>query len=225
MDFSSIRGIIFDLDGTVADTLGAIREAINQTMRCYGYPERSYEDIRLAIGNGARKLVSRSMPADEATNDARVTEVLAAYDAAYAETYLHTRECYAGIPETVAELCRRGYVTSIVSNKQDAYVKGLAAQLFPGGEIRFAMGQGEFPTKPDPALPRWISEQTGIGLSEYVMIGDSDVDVKTARNTGMAVIGCAWGFRGRDALIEAGADVVVDAPAELLSWLGGAKES
>ena len=216
---TTVRALIFDLDGTLADTIGGIQDGMNETMAHFGYPERSYEDIRRAIGNGARLLVRRSMPERDAANDARVSEVLAYYDAAYAHTYMHTRECYEGMVETVKELRARGYRLGVLSNKQDVYTKRLVAQLFPDGEFSVVMGQTDLPTKPDPTVPHMIAQALGVEPSECAMIGDSDVDIITAKNAGMVGIGCGWGYRAPDMLRACGADAVIDRPLALLELL------
>lgn len=215
-DASRIRALIFDLDGTLADTIGAIRDAINDTMQKYGYPEKTYAQVRDAIGNGARMLVRRCMPTGEAEDEKKVDRVLASYDLAYARTYLHTRACYEGVREAVAELSARGYRIAVLSNKQDAYVKGLVSQLFGDGEIELAVGQTALPIKPNPTVPRLLAHQLCVGLHECALIGDSDVDVLTAKNAAMVSVGCSWGYRGRSELERAGADAVIDRPDQLL---------
>ncbi|MBE6620230.1 MAG: HAD family hydrolase [Ruminococcaceae bacterium] len=212
-----IKGLIFDLDGTIADTIAAIRDGINETMVHYGYPERSYEDVRRAIGNGARLLVKRCMPEDKAQDKALAEEVFAYYHEAYARTYLHTRECYDGIPETIAILKKRGFRMAVLSNKQDKYTKGLIEQLLPPDTMAVVMGQTALPTKPDPTVSCLIAQNLGLEPQECAMIGDSEVDIQTAQNAGMLAIGCSWGYRGREALIDAGADIVVDEVRELLA--------
>ena len=214
-----VRALIFDLDGTLADTIGGIQDGMNETMAHYGYPERSYEDIRHAIGNGARLLVRRSMPEPDAQDDDRVSEVLAYYHAAYAHTFMHTRECYEGIVEAVKTPHARGYRLGVLSNKQDIYTKQLVAQLFPDGEFSVVMGQTDLPTKPDPTVPHMIARALGVEPCECAMIGDSDVDIITAKNAGMVGIGCGWGYRGADMLRACGADAVVDRPLALSELL------
>ncbi len=213
----SVRALIFDLDGTLADTIGGIQDGMNETLAHYGYPEKSYEDIRRAIGNGARLLVRRCMPEPDASDDALVGEVLAYYDEVYSRTYMHTRECYAGMVETVKALCARGYRLGVLSNKQDTYTKRLVAQLFPDGEFSVVMGQTALPTKPDPTAPRIIARELGVEPCQCAMIGDSDVDIVTAKNADMAGVGCGWGYRGAELLRACGADAVIDRPAELLN--------
>jgi phosphoglycolate phosphatase len=219
-DHPPIRALIFDLDGTIADTINAIRDGLNDTLQKYNYPEKTYEDVRRAIGNGARLLVKRCMPEPDASNDTKVKTVFSSYDLAYSRTYLHTRKCYDGIPEVVAELHARGYQMAVLSNKQDPFVKGLIAQLLPHGEMEIVMGQSNLPTKPDPSVPRFIALRLCVSPYACAMIGDSEVDIQTAHNAGMLAVGCSWGYRGREALIEAGADVIVDTPEELLELFG-----
>lgn len=215
----AVRALIFDLDGTLADTIGGIQDGINETMSHYGYPDKTYEDIRRAIGNGARLLVRRCMPEPDASDDARVSEVLAYYDAAYAHTYMHTRECYGGMVETVKALHARGYRLGVLSNKQDTYTKRLVSQLFPDGEFSVVMGQTDLPTKPNPTVPHMIARELGVEPCECAMIGDSDVDIITAKNAGMSGIGCAWGYRGADILRVCGAEHIADQPLALLDLL------
>ena len=211
-----VRALIFDLDGTLADTIGGIRDGMNETMHKYGYPPKTYEEIRRAIGNGARMLIKHCMPEPDASDDAKVKTVLASYDLAYSRTYLHTRECYAGIVETVRELHARGYRLAVLSNKQDAYTQGLVEQLFPDGEFEIVMGQTDLPTKPDPTVPHLIAHLLCVDPDECAMIGDSDVDILTAKNAGMTSVGCSWGYRPRSVLEQLGAQYLIDAPAHLL---------
>ena len=208
---------MLDLDGTIADTIGSIREAINLTMTKHGYPERSYEQVRLAIGNGARMLIRRSMPlAADAVDEELLARVYADYESFYDETYHHVDGCYEGMAEALHTLHDRGYTLAVLSNKQDAYVKKIVSMLFPDGMIAHAQGQTELPVKPDPAAPLAIAAQLGFAPSETVFIGDSDVDMDTAKNAGMLGVGCAWGYRGRENLEAAGADHVIDHASELL---------
>ncbi len=211
----ALRALIFDLDGTLADTLDAIRDGVNMTMEHFGYPLSSYDEVRLAVGNGARRLIARRMPKPDADDPAQVDRVLADYDASYAKTYRNTRSCYDGIPEAIATLRARGFRMAVLSNKQDPYVRGIIEQLFPAGTFDMVCGQTDLPTKPDPTVPLRIARALGVLPEECAMIGDSDVDIRTARNAGMCAIGCAWGFRGREVLEQAGADVIAERPEEL----------
>lgn len=211
----AIRLLILDLDGTLADTIGSIRDGVNLAMNRYGYPERSYEDIRCAIGNGARELIRRSMPAEAAADGALVDRVFADYHECYGETYLHCDTCYEGIMESLTALKAKGYTLAVLSNKQDVYVKGLVRALFPEGLISYAEGQTEKPKKPDPTVPLEIAARLGFAPSQTAFLGDSEVDVKTALNAGMLAVGCAWGYRDAALLVETGAQVLLERPSEI----------
>lgn len=215
-----IRLLMFDLDGTLADTLESIREGVNLAMEKYGYPLRSLEEIRAAVGHGARALIRDSMPSSESADEAQVTRVLADYHVFYGETYGHCRTCYAGIEEAVKELKRRGYTLAVLSNKQDIYVKKLAESLFSDGLIAQAVGQTDLPKKPNPTVPLAMAESLGFSAEQTAFIGDSEVDVQTALNAGMSAVGCAWGYRGEELLCRAGAHWILESPDELTELFG-----
>ena len=213
----NIRLLIFDLDGTLADTIDSIREGVNMAMVKYGFPERSYEEVRLAIGNGARELIRLSMPKDAAADASAVDRVFADYNYFYGITYPHCDRCYDGMLEALVELKSRGYMIAILSNKQDVYVKALAESLFPKGMIASAMGQTELPKKPDPTVPLMMAKELGFTSEQTAFIGDSEVDILTAKNAGMLSVGCPWGYRGRAALMDASADIILASPSALTS--------
>lgn len=209
--------LIFDLDGTLADTIESIREGVNLAMQKYGYPERSYEEVRLAIGNGARELIRLSMPADASADGAQVDRVFADYNEFYGQTYAHCDRCYDGILESLLTLKKRGYTIAVLSNKQDVYVKALAQSLLPEGLVSLAAGQTDLPKKPDPTVPLMMAKQLGFSPVETAFIGDSEVDMLTARNARMMAVGCSWGYRERALLIQSGADCVLDCAKDLLA--------
>ena len=209
-----IKLLILDLDGTLADTIESIREGVNIAMRKHGYPERSYEEIRRAIGNGARELIRLSLP--EGLSKEVVDTVFRDYHEAYGETYTHCTECYDGIPESLLTLRERGYTLAVLSNKQDVYVKELVKILLPEGLVASAAGQTDLPKKPDPTVPLMIADTLGFAPKETAFIGDSEVDVLTGKNAGMLTVGCSWGYRDREVLVESRADFVLDHPSELV---------
>ena len=209
------RVLIFDLDGTIADTIYSIRDGVNMAMNKYGFPERDYEETRAAIGNGARELIRLSMPVDNQGDPELVDRVLADYDAFYEQTYANIDGTYDGIDTAIRTLIERGYKIAVLSNKQDAYVKKIVALLFPNGEISYAMGQTDLPKKPDPTVPRIIASELGVIPEECAFIGDSDVDVLTAKNSGMYSVAVTWGYRPRSELSDA--DSLIDTADELLA--------
>ena len=207
--------LIFDLDGTIADTIYSIRDAVNLAMDKYGFERRDYEQIRCAIGNGARELIRLSLPEQKRDNADLVDEVLCTYDKLYATTYDKIDGCYDGMSEAIHTLKERGYTIAVLSNKQDAYVKKIIALLFPDGCVSLAAGQrNDLPRKPDPTVPLMIAEKFAKTPYDCAFIGDSEVDVLTGKNAGMKAVACAWGYRPVDALADA--DFLIRSPLDLL---------
>ncbi len=212
------KALIFDLDGTVADTIWAIREAINQVRDELGLPRLSYDEVKAGVNNGARNLVKTTVVDDaHREDDAYIDRALGLYIAAYGRTYPMTDEPYEGMREAVAELKSRGYRIGMLSNKPDEFVRVLAENLFGKDVFEVARGPVSDIVKPDPRLTLEVLGLLDPSLSpeDCVMIGDSDVDVMTGRNAGMTVVGVAWGYRGREYLEDFGTDVVIDHPSEL----------
>ncbi len=210
-----IRLLIFDLDGTLADTIWSIREGVNLAMKKHSFPEKSYDETRMNVGNGARELIRRSMPEGAAEDKELFDRVYDDYESFYAETCGHCRECYDGMLEALLTLKERGYTIAVLSNKQDRFVKIMVDSLLPKGLAALSVGQTDLPKKPDPTVPLMIAGSLGFEPFEVAFIGDSDVDIKTAENAHMLSVGCAWGYRGREVLAEAGSDIIIDHPTEL----------
>lgn len=211
--------LIFDLDGTLADTLPAITASLGRAWREMGWPAPSLDAVRATVGNGAKHLVRGLMPKEYAADEAVFARVYAAYDTIYRTDYLETKKehIYAGLPAVLATLRERGYTLAVLSNKQEYMVKGLAAALFPTGTFAAVRGQCELPRKPDPAVPLLIASELGAAPADCAFIGDSEVDVKTAHNAGMQDVACAWGFRSEGELLVAGASTVIYQPTQLLN--------
>ncbi|MBR6708517.1 MAG: HAD family hydrolase [Clostridia bacterium] len=208
------KAIIFDLDGTIADTLPAICEAVNLTLSKHGYPMQDISAVRTFIGNGARKLITRALP-EQARSEEIIDRVLADYDAAYTETFLHTDETYPGMREAIAELRQKGCRIGVLSNKQDHLTRPLTHQLLPGlVDVVFGQRSG-FPIKPDPTIPLQVAAELGASPAETAFVGDSDVDILTGIAAGFTPIGVSWGYRSADLLRQTGAKAVADHPSDL----------
>ena len=205
-------GILFDLDGTLLDTLEDLRDSVNHTLAQYGCPPRSLSEIRDFIGNGAKRLIALSLPGTE--NDPDVDEVLAAYQAYYkTHSTIKTRP-YPGIPQALEALGSK-YPIAIVSNKPDAATKQLCKAFF--GDI-YARGEStDCPRKPAPDMLQKAMQTMGVDGCIYV--GDSDVDVLTAKNAGARCLSVLWGFRNRQELTAAGAQYFCDDPSNLVATL------
>ncbi|MBQ9131372.1 MAG: HAD family hydrolase [Clostridia bacterium] len=211
-----IRAIIFDFDGTLADTVSALCEGVNLTMKRYGYPTHTNGDILRFINNGARELIRRAMPRHLQGDEDLIGRVLADYNRDYATVYLHTDRAYDGVAELVEQLHGQGYRIGVLSNKQDLFVRELSRQILRPGSYDATQGvvAGK-PTKPHPYLAERIAAELGVAPHECVMVGDSDVDVATAQRAGMTHVGVTWGFRDEAFLREHGATRLAHDPAEL----------
>ncbi len=211
------RAIIFDLDGTLVDTIGDIGASVNGALAELGYPARTREELYRLVGNGMRVLVTRCLP-EKARTEERIEACLALASARYAASPAALSVPYPGVQELLAELGRRGVPCAVLSNKPDPLTRPLVEAVLPGHGLRIVRGEvpGR-PRKPDPAVAREIAAELGAEPAETIFLGDSDVDVLTARNAGFFAVGAAWGFRGRAELEGAGADQIIDAPMDLLA--------
>lgn len=199
--------ILFDLDGTLLDTLGDLHAATNAVLRQFGYPVRTIDEVRCFVGNGARRLIEQAVPAGE---EAAVAEVLAAFQSHYAKHCDILTKPYDGIPAVLERLGEK-YPLAVVSNKPDRAVKELAKIYFPS---LYARGEsGDCPRKPAPDMV--FKAMEALGADRCVYVGDSEVDVLTAKNAGVPCLSVTWGFRDVKILTEAGAEHFCHKPEEL----------
>lgn len=217
MKVENIRAVVFDLDGTLLNTLEDLANATNWALQHNGLPERTIDEVRRFVGNGVRRLIERAVPAD--TEAALLEQVFADFKTYYVS---HCQDCtclYDGIPEMLEQLKAGGYKMAIVSNKLQAGVDELYEFYFRE-TIEVAVGEREgIRRKPAPDMVETALKELGISADEAVYVGDSDVDLQTARNSGLACISVLWGFRDRDFLVEHGATCMVERPAEIVSLL------
>lgn len=210
-------GILFDLDGTLLNTLDDLTDAVNYALAQFGCPPRTPRDIRSFLGNGAKQLIALSLPQTDAPDVDAVLDVYRNYYNAHCQIKTGP---YAGIPEALKKLGEK-YPLAVVSNKPDSATKPLIAQYFPG---IYALGEkSDCPRKPAPdMLKRAMAD---IGVEACVYVGDSEVDVLTAKNTGVPCIAVSWGFRDRDALEDSGAAYICDDPADLVEMIENAAKT
>ena len=212
-----IRAAIFDLDGTLLDTLGDLHAAVNVALAAFHLPPRTLDEVRAFVGNGVRDLMKRAIPEGEAYP--RFEECLAAFRAHYSAHSTDLTCPYAGIPALLADLRRRGIATAIVSNKFDGAVKALAQHYFPD-LIDEAVGESpDRQKKPAPDTVLAVMDALAVRPEEAVLIGDSDVDILTAKNAEVASVGVLWGFRDKECLKAAGATRLATTVEELQSIL------
>ena len=203
-----MTGILFDLDGTLLDTLQDLTDATNYALGQFGYPQRSVQEVRRAVGNGARNQIRRSLP--EGTDEEIAEQVLAVYKPYYTAHCQIKTKPYNGILQAL-EALRQKYPVAIVSNKPDSAVKALCSVYFPG-----VYALGERPDCPrKPAADMVNRAMRDIGVERCVYVGDSEVDVLTAKNAGTECVCVLWGFRDRECLQEAGGVHFCDAPENL----------
>lgn len=213
---------IFDLDGTLLDTLHDLAASVNYALRQHAMPEHSIDDIRQFVGNGVRLLMERAVP--EGINNPEFEATYATFRQYYMQHSFDTTHPYEGIPELLHTLKQRGCLLAVVSNKMMAATKELVAHFFP--EIDVAIGEHEesgIRKKPAPdtvyeAL-RQLTHRHSLSTAQLssVYIGDSDVDIETAHNAGLPCISVLWGFRSREFLMAHGATTFADKPSDILS--------
>lgn len=208
--------VIFDLDGTLLDTIGDLAVSCNHMLEMRSLPQHTYEQYCSFVGNGIMRLVERALP-----EHLRTEEYVKAARKDFLEHYIghidiNTRP-YEGIPQAVESLGRSGMLLAVASNKFQAGTEKLIREYFPRTEFVAVRGNREgVPLKPDPAPVDIIIAEAGVQRGECVMVGDSGIDMLTARNAGIASVGVSWGFRDRAELEQSGACHIADTPEQML---------
>lgn len=211
--------VIFDLDGTLLDTIGDLAVACNAMLARRGLPEHTYADYCHFVGNGILRLVERALP-EELRTPEYVADARADFVSYYTDHIdLHTKP-YAGIPELLDELIRQGVRLAVASNKFQQGTEKLVRRFFPEVPFETVLGQRpDVPLKPDPAVVKEILGLTGVPRDRVLYVGDSGIDMQTAAAAGVRSAGVTWGFRSREELQQAGAGALVDRSEELLHLL------
>lgn len=209
----SYKAVLFDMDGTLLDTLEDLCDSTNHALAQMGYPLRGIEEIRRFIGNGAEKQIRRAVP--EGTSEGKIMETLAAFRAYYQDHCQIKTKVYDGLLDVLSELKEKGVKMAVVSNKPDAAVKKLSREYF-GDRLDYAIGPSDgVRCKPYPDMAEEALKALGVEKKDAVFVGDSEVDVQTGLNAGLDVIAVSWGFRSRQVVIEAGASKIADNASEL----------
>lgn len=211
--------VLFDMDGTVLDTLEDMRDSVNASLRHFSLPELTLEQVRTYVGNGARRLIEQAVP--EGSGSALTERVLAYYKPYYDAHCRIKTKAYEGILPLMTELREHGLRLGIISNKPDTAVRELAEDFFPG-LLEIAVGENESAgvrRKPWPDSVNTAVRLLGLSKSRCVYVGDSEVDIATAKNAGLDCISVCWGFRSREELKRACASVIVGNTEELKAEL------
>lgn len=213
------KAVIFDLDGTLLNTLDDLADSTNYALSKFGYPTRTIEEVRQFVGNGVAKLIERAIP--EGKNNPNFEKCLSIFKENYAQNMYNKTAPYNGIIEMLSNLKSKGIKIAVVSNKFDLAVKELCKKYFEGF-IDFAAGENEaqgIKKKPAPDTVISVLNEFNFASEDAVYVGDSDVDIMTAKNSKMPCISVTWGFRDEKFLLENGATILINAPSEIYNHL------
>lgn len=214
-----IKVIIFDLDGTLLNTLEDLTDSTNFALSKFNYPQHSIEEIRTFVGNGVAKLIERAIP--EGKNNPNFENCLEIFKQHYSINKYNKTAPYNDIIPTLNKLKEKNYKIAVVSNKFDLAVKELCEKYFPC-LIDIAIGENEaagINKKPAPDTVNLVLKQLGLTSNQAIYIGDSDVDILTAKNSNMPCISVTWGFRDREFLLRNNAQVIINEPKEIIDYL------
>ena len=212
------KAAIFDLDGTLIDSLADLADSANEMLVGFGFPRHDLDKYRYFVGNGSRKLIERCLPAEKAADSAFVDEALAKYKRCYDKNLTHKTVCYEGIMDMLTALQAKHIPLGICTNKHQSAADIIVDKLFPKDMFVSVIGDcKDMPRKPDPKKVLLIAAKMGVKPAEVAYFGDTSVDMDTANNAGMLPIGVTWGFRPQEELMEHGAKILLDTPMELFS--------
>ena len=206
--------VIFDLDGTVLDTLGDLTAAVNMSLSAMDFPKRTREEVKNFVGNGVPKLIERALP-EGLKSPENIEKTLRLFNENYSLHYADTTRPFDGMTELLSRLKSRKIKLAMFSNKPDVFTLDLAEKFCPGA-FDLVLGSREgFPKKPDPAGERYIMDKLNSSPACTLHVGDSDTDVYTAHNAGVRALGVSWGYRSRESILKAGACDIADNVKEL----------
>jgi phosphoglycolate phosphatase len=213
-----IRAILFDLDGTLLDTLEDLADCTNRSLARLGLPAHPVDSFRYFVGDGIENLARRALPADRRDPET-IAELKASVGREYASHWADKTRVYPGIPELLEALSARRVPMAILSNKPHAFTLAMAERFFPSWSFAAVYGaRDSHPRKPDPAAALEICAELGLSPQEMLYAGDTNTDMQTARGARMFAVGVLWGFRPREELLQSGAQALAERPADLLSY-------
>lgn len=208
------RAVVFDLDGTLVDSLDDLSDSGNALLATYGRPPHARDEYRYLVGNGSHTLIERLLPEEKETV---IEEALTKYKAIYARSLLRRTKPYPGILALLDELWKRQIPMAVCTNKHPSAAEAVIGTLFPPNLFTAYVGDRPgVPRKPDPANLFYVLEKLGVSPKESVYLGDTSVDMQTAVQAGALPVGVLWGFRDKAELLASGAEVLLARPAELL---------
>ncbi|MDR0232472.1 MAG: HAD family hydrolase [Dysgonamonadaceae bacterium] len=214
------QAIIFDLDGTLIDSLEDIADAMNLTLASFGFPTHNYDAYRYFVGNGLMNLVRVSVPQSTLENQQLLQLCFEAMIDKYQKCLLNKTRLYSGVKELLDILNSKKLKMAVLSNKADKLTQQICNALLKDWSFNVVMGSTEdFPRKPHPDSALFIAKKLNISPENIIYMGDTNIDIKTANAAGMFPVGVTWGFRTREELQEAGAKLIIDKPSELFRFL------
>ena len=213
------RAVLFDLDGTLLDTLADLADSMNQALAHLGYPQHPQEYFKTAVGDGVYLLAERVLPPDDRRPD-KVHALVQEMQKIYSKGWMKKTQPYAGIHELITELQSRAIRLAVLSNKPDEKTRTCIKHYFTTDAFDLVMGaSAQFPLKPDSAAVEHILRMLDIPKDEWLYLGDTNTDMLTAQNAGLKAVGVTWGFRSREELLASGANIIIDHPLELIPHL------
>ena len=213
------KGIIFDLDGTLLDTINDLTDSVNDVMKIYGWKEYDSEACKMMVGNGFRKLIQRALPEEKQKDEMFLDEAVDQFSKAYQKRYLNKTIPYEGILKLLGTLEEKGIKIAVNSNKRGDYTNALVNKYFSQFSWIAVYGEREregIPKKPDPSAALEIANHMNLPAEEVLYIGDSKTDMETGTAAKMHTVGVLWGFRDREELESNGAEKVAEKPQDLL---------
>ncbi|MEI7835959.1 MAG: HAD family hydrolase, partial [Planctomycetota bacterium] len=211
--------VLFDLDGTLLDTIADLTEAMNAAMATLGHPPRTVEECKIFVGDGVVNFAQRALPAEH-NDEETVGRCVKQMRVEYGKRWDQKTRAYPGITELLTELDRWGVAMAVLSNKPQDFTELMVAQLLPDWKFQAVRGaRADVAIKPDPGSAREIARDMGVGPGEFLYVGDTDTDMQTAVGAGMFPVGALWGFRPGEELSRHGARVLIATPQELLALL------
>ncbi len=212
------KAALFDLDGTLVDSLNDIADSMNYVLSIHGFSLHPVSDYRFFVGEGMRVLVNRALP--QGISDQKlIDQCLSQMNDEYSRRWNHKTRVYDGILQLLKYLSYHGIVITVLSNKPHEFTVKVINHYFGNSVFKEVVGAGKFPPKPDPAAALSIASSCQISPSDFLYLGDSAVDMKTAKSAGMFACGCLWGFRDKEELLDSGADLVVEKPEFVIRFL------
>lgn len=214
------KAIIYDLDGTLFNSIEDLADATNNALRISGFPIREIDEYNYIVGSGVIQQIIRSLPIKYKDDKQTIDRVIEEFSRQYEKNWMKKSKPYEGINELLFNLKENGYLQAVASNKPDFFTKKIVKHFFKDDIFEFVSGNTpELEKKPSPDIAFKVMKELGVKSNECIFVGDTNIDINTAKNAGIFSIGCLWGFRTREELEKAGADLIVSHPSEIFQYI------